>query len=78
MSASDADGGNGGAESRGNHGSTGLPTETRQEPAPRRHETRLQRCLTETGERRIVVYQPKDGCWIDAAEDDVLELSEMC
>jgi len=52
-------------------------TGERQEPPVRRHGTSLQKCLSETGEKRLVVYQPRDGCWIDVAHDDVLELSEM-
>ncbi|MDZ7687851.1 MAG: hypothetical protein U5J64_03845 [Halobacteriales archaeon] len=56
---------------------TRLTASAQNEPPVRRHGTRLQRCLSETGERRIVVYQPCDGCWMDVARDDVRELSEM-
>ena len=47
------------------------------EPPVRRHGTRLVRCVSETGEKRVVLHALDDGGWIDAARDDVSELSEM-
>jgi len=49
-----------------------------EEPPERKHETRLEWCMSEEGEERLVVYQPKhDDRWIDAASDVVSELEEM-
>lgn len=55
-----------------------VPDEPRSgEPPVRRHGTNLVRCVSETGEKRVVVHQSEDGRWIDAAQDDVSDLSEM-
>lgn len=49
-----------------------------EEPPVRRHGTRLVNCVSETGERRVVVYEAcEDKSWIDAACEDVRKLSEM-
>lgn len=61
-------------------GDTSRPSHVleREEPPVRRHGTRLVNCVSETGEKRVVVYEVRqDERWIDAAGDDVSELSEM-
>lgn len=48
------------------------------EPPEKKHGTRLQWCMSEEGEERLVVYQPEhDDRWIDAASGIVSELEEM-
>lgn len=47
-------------------------------PPVRKHGTNLEWCMSEEGEERLVVYQPRhDERWIDAAGDDVSDLEEM-
>jgi hypothetical protein len=48
-----------------------------EEPPTRRHGTRLVRCMSEKGEKRVVLHGNRDEGWIDAASDDVWDLSEM-
>ena len=49
-----------------------------EEPPERKHGTRLEWCMSEEGEERLVVYQPEhDDRWIDAAVNVVSELEEM-
>ena len=49
-----------------------------EEPPERKHGTRLEWCMSEEGEERLVVYQPEhDDRWIDAAGDDVSDLEGM-
>jgi len=50
------------------------------EPPVRRHGTRMVKCVSETGEKRVVVYetgQEENKSWIDVDSDDVSDLSEM-
>lgn len=49
-----------------------------EEPPERKHGTRLEWCMSEEGEKRLVVYQPeRDDCWIDVSGEVVSELEEM-
>jgi hypothetical protein len=68
-----ASGGEAGGDSN-DHRLNGGP----EEPPERKHGTRLQWCMSEEGEERLVVYQPEhDDRWVDAASDIVSELEEM-
>jgi hypothetical protein len=52
----------------------------REEPPVRKHRTRIVNCVSETGERRVLVYetdQEENRSWIDASVGDVRKLSEM-
>jgi hypothetical protein len=48
------------------------------EPPQRLHRIKSVRCVSETGEKRLVVYEPdKSGRWIDAPLRDVVRTESL-